>query len=96
MSIFRVLRHLILGFVLIFAAGSILLISDWSQRRAGGPLKRVALLQHASQASLDEAVGGYLDALADRGFVNGKTISTSEVPTHRTTSPLPMRSPGRS
>ena len=75
MSIFRDLRHLILGFVLIIAAGSILLVSDWSQRRAGGPLKRVALLQHASQASLDEAVGGYLDALVDRGFVNGKTIS---------------------
>jgi putative tryptophan/tyrosine transport system substrate-binding protein len=74
-SIFRSLRHLILGFLLIAAAAAILLISDWSQRRTVGPLKRVALLQQASQSSLDEGVQGYLDALADRGFVNGKTIS---------------------
>ncbi len=74
-SVFRTLRHLILGFLLIGLAGAILLISDWSQRRTVGPLKRVALLQQASQSSLDEGVQGYLDALADRGFVNGKTIS---------------------
>jgi ABC-type uncharacterized transport system substrate-binding protein len=75
MSIFRTLRHLILGFVLIVAAGSILLVSDWSQRRSVGPLRRVALLQQASQPALDEGVEGYLDALSDRGFVNGKTIA---------------------
>lgn len=75
MSLLRPLRHLILGFVLIFAAGGILLVSDWSQRRAVGPLRRVAIVQHASQSALDEGVEGYLDALADRGFVDGKAIA---------------------
>ncbi len=75
MKFLRTLRHLILGFVLIGLAGAILLISDWSQRRAGGTLKRVAILQHASQAALDDGVMGYVEALADRGFVNGKTIT---------------------
>jgi putative tryptophan/tyrosine transport system substrate-binding protein len=75
MSIFRTLRHLILGFVLIGIASSILLVSDWNQRPRGGSLKRVAILQHASQSALDEGVQGYLDGLTDRGFVNGKTIA---------------------
>ncbi len=75
MRAFRTLRHLILGIVLIGTAAGILLVSDWSQRRTVGSLKRVALLQQASQATLDEGVQGYLDALADRGFIDGKTIS---------------------
>ena len=75
MSIFRTLRHLILGFVLIGTAASILLISDWNQRRGGGALKRVAIVQQASQAALDEGVQGYLEALAHRGFIDGKTVA---------------------
>ena len=75
MSILRTLRHLILGVVLIGTASSILLISDWNQRRRGGSLKRVAIVQQASQAALDEGVLGYLDGLTHRGFINGKTIA---------------------
>src|SRR6266478_4775762 len=74
MSAGRYFRHLILGFCLMGATASILLYSDWSQRRTGGGhLPRIAVLQHASQAALDEGVKGMLDSLADAGFVDGKT-----------------------
>jgi len=60
---------------LIAAASSILLISDWKQRRAPtGHLPRVAILQHVSQGIIDEGVRGIVDALAENGFVDQKTI----------------------
>jgi putative tryptophan/tyrosine transport system substrate-binding protein len=69
-------RHLWLGLALIAAAAGVLLFSDWNQRQAAnGSLKRVAILQHASQAALDEGIEGILDALAEHGFVDGKTIA---------------------
>ena len=71
-----ILRRLSLGLILIAGASSVLLLSDWGQRRAaGGPLYRVALLQHASQPLLDEGVQGMLDALAEGGFQEGRNIS---------------------
>lgn len=69
------MKHLWLGLTLIAAASGVLLISDWAQRPAGGTMKRVAIVQHASQAALDEGVAGILDGLAAQGFVDGKTVS---------------------
>jgi ABC-type uncharacterized transport system substrate-binding protein len=77
-SFFSSVRHLLLGFLLIGAAAGVLLVSDWNQRQTGGSLKRVAIVQIASQAALDDGVRGYLDALAERGFVDGKTISVQK------------------
>ena len=69
------MKNLWLGLTLIVAASAVLLISDWSQRSSVGSLKRVAIVQHASQAALDEGVAGILDGLAAHGFVDGKTVS---------------------
>ena len=69
------LKRLSLGFVLITASSGLLLLSDWNQRRAGtGSLPRVALVQHATQAILDEGIQGMVDGLAENGFVEGKTV----------------------
>jgi len=75
MKIQEVIRRLWLGVVLIAAASSILLMSDSNQRKSGHALPRVAVFQSASQSALDDGVHGILDAMAERGFVDGKTIS---------------------
>jgi ABC-type uncharacterized transport system substrate-binding protein len=38
-------------------------------------MPRVALVQHASQALLDDGVSGYLEGLKAAGFVNGQTVA---------------------
>jgi len=69
------IRRLLLGVFLIALTSGVLLVSDWGQRQAGrGPLPRVALLQHATQALLDEGVDGYIAGLAEGGFLEGKTV----------------------
>jgi len=69
------MKNLWLGLILIAAASSVLLFSDWAQRSSGGHLKRIALVQHASQPALDEGAQGVLDGLAAHGFIDGKTVS---------------------
>ena len=70
------MRHFALGIVLIALASGVLLMSDWQQRKAsGGAVKRIAIMQHASQAALDESVDGMIASLAARGFVDGRNIS---------------------
>jgi putative ABC transport system substrate-binding protein len=50
-------------------------MSDIDRRKsAAGQAPRVAVLQHASQALLEEGVRGMLDGLAAAGFVQGKNI----------------------
>src|SRR5258708_5064920 len=75
MNIGGAVQRLWLGTVLIAATSSVLLISDWNQRQHSGGLRRVALVQHASQSALDEGVQGILDGLASHGFIEGKTIA---------------------
>lgn len=70
------LKRLALGLFLIALSSSILLISDWNRRVPDAhSIPRLALLQHASQAVLDEGVQGMLAGLADMGFVDGETIT---------------------
>jgi ABC-type uncharacterized transport system substrate-binding protein len=70
------IKRLALGLILIALAASILLISDWNQRRPGANrLIKIAILQHSSQAVLDEGVRGMIAALAEQGFVDGQRIS---------------------
>ena len=65
------MRRLWLGLVLIAASSAVLLVSDRKERSA---LRRVALVQHATQAILDEGIEGMVDGLAEGGFVDGKTV----------------------
>jgi len=60
----------------IVLASAVLLLSDLNQRTTGaGKMPRVAVLQHASTALLDEAIQGMLDALKDAGFRDGQNIA---------------------
>src|SRR5262245_31388382 len=71
-----VLKRISLGLSLIVLASSLLLLSDWSQRRPSAKrLLRLAVLQHSSQTILDEGVRGMIAGLAEHGFVDGKNIS---------------------
>ncbi len=69
------MKRLWLGLALIAASSAILLLSDVDRGKSGpGQMPRVAVLQHASQALLEEGVHGMLDGLAASGFVAGKNI----------------------
>lgn len=69
--------RLILGLALIFGASAVLLMSDLSSRLSGGRaggLPKVSILQHASQAVLDEGARGMIQGLAEGGFVGEKSV----------------------
>jgi ABC-type uncharacterized transport system substrate-binding protein len=72
-----ILKRLSLGFALIVLGSAVLLMSDWGQRKGGAAarIRRIAVVQHASQSVLDDGVRGILDALAGAGFVDGKNIA---------------------
>lgn len=70
------LKRLSLGVTLIALAAGVLLASDWGRRTSSpSQLPRIALLQHASQAVLDEGVQGMLAGLAEMGFRDGETVA---------------------
>jgi ABC-type uncharacterized transport system substrate-binding protein len=70
------MKRLWLGLALIAATSSILLISDLNQRRASaGSVPRIAILQHASQVILDDAIRGIMAALSEGGFTEGRTMT---------------------
>src|SRR5207245_8675155 len=70
------MRRLSLGLILIVLTSGVLLVSDWGQRKTGpNKVPRVAILQHASQKILDDAIEGMKDGLAENGFVEPQSIS---------------------
>ena len=70
-----VFKRLILGFVLIISACAALLLSDLGRRTTSAQnIPHIGLLQHASTLLLDEGTRGAIDALAENGFIEGKTI----------------------
>jgi len=70
------IKRLALGFTFIVLASSVLLFSDLAQRKSGpGRAPRIAILQHASTAILDDTVRGVLAALQDGGFRDGDTAA---------------------
>jgi ABC-type uncharacterized transport system substrate-binding protein len=79
---FESFKRLSLGIALIALASGILLYSDLrsrkgAQRRTHQSAQkqfRVALVQHASQAALDEGNRGVLEALAARGYAEGDKL----------------------
>src|SRR5215510_9818646 len=76
-------KRLFLGVALIAVASGILLYSDLRSRKSSqqrpkpGAQRqfRVALVQHASQATLDEGTRGVLEALAARGYADGGKLA---------------------
>lgn len=76
-----VLKKIALGLVLIVASAAILLYSDLDSRRASagsareGRQMRVAIVQQASTPALDEGVRGAIDALKERGYVDGERMN---------------------
>ena len=69
------MKRLWLGLALIAVSSAVLLVSDVDRGKSGaGQMPRVAILQHASQALLEEGVQGMLDGLSASGFVPGKSI----------------------
>jgi ABC-type uncharacterized transport system substrate-binding protein len=69
------IQRLALGFVLIALSSGVLLMSDWGQRKGTTRrMPKVAVVQHASQPLLDDAVNGMLDALTAAGFADGRNI----------------------
>ena len=78
-----VLKRLTLGVLLIVLASSALLLSDLGRRTTKAhSIPHVGLLQHASTMLLDEGTRGAIDELAERGFVNGKTIVIDQFNAH--------------
>ena len=70
------MKRLSLGIILITLTSSILLISDWNRRKPSAKqIPRVAIMQHASQAVLDEGVQGMIDGLVESGFIDGESIA---------------------
>lgn len=73
------LRRLALGLILIAAAAAVLLLSDLGSRvthdQAAPKSKlRVAMLQHASQAILEQGREGMVVGLKQKGWVEGKNL----------------------
>lgn len=68
-------RRLSLGLCLIGLASAVLLLSDANRRDAPQELRRIAILQHASQPIIDEGVQGMLQGLAETGYVVGRNLS---------------------
>ena len=69
-------KRLALGISLIVLASAILLLSDRGHRTAGArAVLRVAIVQHANTAVLDDGVRGVIEGLAARGFREGDRIA---------------------
>jgi putative ABC transport system substrate-binding protein len=74
------LKKVSLGVFLILGASGVLLYSDLGSRNGGkgrdnGRPLQVALVQQTSIPTLDEGIAGVLDAMKDRGYVDGGRIS---------------------
>ena len=62
--------------LLIAAASATLLLADRGHRTTGSrKVLRLAILQHANTAVLDEGIRGTIDGLASRGFRDGDTLT---------------------
>lgn len=74
------LRRLSLGFILMAAAAAVLLLSDLGSRVSTAPkanagrVMRVAMLQHASQAILDQGREGMIAGLKEKGWEQDRNL----------------------
>ncbi|MBN1404690.1 MAG: ABC transporter substrate-binding protein [Opitutales bacterium] len=75
---FKKLKQLWLGLLLIAASSSVLLYSDLDHRKSAptpqaGTLPKIAIMQIVSTHVLDETVKGIVDGLRQNGYENGRT-----------------------
>jgi ABC-type uncharacterized transport system substrate-binding protein len=77
-------KRLWLGLCLIVLTSAILLVADRPKRSSGGSTggKRIAIVQHASTAVLDDGVRGVLDGLAARGYREGERLTVERFNAH--------------
>jgi ABC-type uncharacterized transport system substrate-binding protein len=77
-------KRLWLGLCLIVLTSAILLVADRPRRAPGGPAgtKRIAIVQHATTAVLDDGVRGVLDGLAERGYREGERLVVERFNSH--------------
>lgn len=70
------LKRLSLGLGLITLVSGLLLFSDWNRRvPTDQDIPRLAIIQHASQAVLDEGVQGMIQGLLEMGFKDGNNLT---------------------
>jgi ABC-type uncharacterized transport system substrate-binding protein len=72
-SLASFLRHALPTVLLLAGASAILLATDRASGRR--TLPAVAVLQQVSTAVLDDAVRGMLEGLAEKGFIDGTTVT---------------------
>jgi ABC-type uncharacterized transport system substrate-binding protein len=76
-------KRLWLGLCLILLTSAVLLVTDRPHRAAGpAGTKRIAIVQHASTAVLDDGVRGVLDGLAERGYREGERLTIERFNAH--------------
>lgn len=76
MRMLSVIGRLSVGITLIAAVSLALLLSDWGRRSQGGVQgARVAIVQLASQAVLDEGVRGMLKGLEEQGYTVERNLT---------------------
>jgi ABC-type uncharacterized transport system substrate-binding protein len=68
-----ILRRSLPTIILLAGASALLLATDRASGRR--TLPAVAVLQQVSTAVLDDAVRGMIEGLAERGFIDGKTVT---------------------
>ncbi len=77
------LKRLALGLFLIALTSAILLFADRGHRKSGGgTAMRIAIVQHASTAVLDDGVRGVVDGLAARGYREGENLKIERFNAH--------------
>ena len=72
-SVFAFLRRAVPTVALLFGASALLLLTD--RQSAKRDLPAIAVLQQTSSMVLEDAVKGMIAGLAERGFVDGKTVT---------------------
>lgn len=77
-NFFDLFKRLILGLALIAGAAGILLWSDLESRigaASSSGLKRIAIVQNASQPIMEDGYAGITESLKTRGYIDGQNIS---------------------
>ncbi|MFM7189142.1 MAG: ABC transporter substrate-binding protein [Armatimonadota bacterium] len=77
-NFFDLFKRLILGLALIAGSAGILLWSDLESRigaKSTSGLKRIAIVQNASQPIMEDGFNGITESLKTRGYIDGQNIA---------------------
>jgi hypothetical protein len=76
-AVIDLIRPFIAPIAMIVAVSGILLAFDDSRSRSSADMPRVAIVQHTTQAAIDEGVKGIIEGLAAKGRIDGRTVRLS-------------------